>query len=545
MISLILRWPGRLALVLAAALMAAPAAAGETAPAAAVATVLTQATPALERIGAGDDLRRFYAARGNRPAWRQDGQWSAEAKAAMATLDAADREGLQPGFYVAPAVAGLPEPASETEAAASDVLLSAGLLRYIGDVRTGRVVPSAVDSDYAVYPKRGDAAAALAEGLGAADFESWLAAMPPDDPAYRRLRAALASYRTIAAAGDWPRLPAGPTLRTGAAGPEVAILRAQLSRLGDLPRIGGAAPPDDASARMFDAGLDFAVKRFQLRHGLTADGAVGKRTRAALAATPRERIAAITVNLERMRWFTVPASARHIVINVAAFELSAIENGKVTGKMPIIVGRPKDPTPMFLDTITAVTFMPTWTVPPRIARNEVLPKVKSDPDYLAAHDMKVYSGWGSDSCEVNPREVDWKTISPRALEHRFVQQPGPSNALGRIRFTLNNEFGIFMHDTPAKKLFDQEERAYSHGCVRVGDAPALAAFVLAGDPEWTPAAIEAAANGEETQTVPAPAPVPVEMSYLTAWVDEAGIVQFRPDIYRRDRRLAAALGGQN
>jgi len=339
----------------------------------------------------------------------------------------------------------------------------------------------------------------------------------------------------MAAAGAWPRLPEGPTLRLGATGPEVAVLRRQLSLLGDMPE------RDNAGANDFDAGLDTAVRRFQRRNGLNADGAVGARTRAALNVTPQEHAPTIALNLERLRWFERPAAGRYVIINTAGFELTAIRDGKVAAAMPVIIGTTKRRTPLFRDQITAVTFMPTWTVPPKIAREEILPKVRRDPDYLAKQNMKVYSGWDSNACEVNPLDVDWKSLQAGALAHRFVQQPGPSNALGRVRFTLHNEFGIFLHDTPAKKLFGQEVRAYSHGCVRVGDAAALAAFVFNGDPEWPPAAIAAAMDGDETKTVELREPVPVEMTYLTAWVDESGTVQFRADVYGRDPALRRAL----
>ncbi len=539
-----IRWLTGVALVLA--IVAAPAAAGGPADAAALPRLIGEFTskaaqdPAISRTGMAAELRRFYALRGNRPAWRQGDQWSAQARAAISALAGADGEGLDPRDYLTAEIAAVTEPVSGREAAKGDLLLTAGLLRYIGDVRTGRVVPSQVDSEYAVYPFRGDAVAALNDGLGAGDFGAWLASLPPDEPRYRRLRGALPVYREIAAAGDWPRLPDGPTLRQGAVGPEIAVLRAQLARLGDLRPFGGA---ETANPQEFDAAVDFAVRRFQLRHGLNADGAVGRRTRAALAMRPQERVEAIIVNLERMRWFAHPASGRYVVVNAAGFELDAYEDGKLAAKMPVVVGTTNNSTPVFPDVITSVTFMPTWTVPPSIARKEMLPRIKRDPDYFAARNMKVYSGWGDDSCEVDPREVDWKSISPGTLEHRIVQQPGPSNALGRIRFTLNNEFGIFMHDTPAKQLFEKEQRTFSHGCVRVGDAPALAAFVFADDPEWPPAAIEAAMNGGETKTVDLRTPVAVEMTYLTAWVDESGIVQFRSDIYHRDQALARALAG--
>jgi murein L,D-transpeptidase YcbB/YkuD len=543
MTSLCFGWRRGFALVLVIALSASPASADEGAVAQAIAQLLSPGMldPALGSDA--DALRRFYGQRDDKPAWRRDGTWGAEATAAIAALETAEREGLNPRDYLAGEISRLPESATDAEIARADVQLSAAMLRYAGDVRTGRVTPSAVDSDYAVFPERPDVAAMLAEGLAGADFQAWLSSLPPDDTAYRRLREVLATYRQIAAAGPWPRLPDGPTLKAGATGPEIKILRDQLSRLGDMPKLGEFAGPQDSNAEVLDAGLELAVRHFQSRHGLTADGAVGLRTRAALAVSPQERVATIAVNLERMRWFPHPASGRYVVINTAGFDLTALADGKIASKMPVIVGTVKAATPVFPDEITAVTFMPTWTVPPKIARAEILPKVKRDPDYLAAHNMKVYSGWGADACEVNPNDVDWSSIRPRALAHKFVQQPGESNALGRIRFTIHNEFGIFMHDTPAKNLFGREVRTYSHGCVRVGNAAALAAFVLEGDPDWPPEAIEAAANGSETKTVELRAPVPIEMTYLTAWVDEDGRVQFRPDTYGRDPALGRALFG--
>jgi len=537
--SLRLRWLRPPVLALLLVLLATPAfGADDAAVARELGLLLPQVAKdrALAPAGHAAAVGRFYELTGRRPAWRQDGAWSAEAKAALATLEAAHREGLDPGDYPGPAFRGLPVSGSAAEIARSDLLLSAGMLRYIGDVKAGRVVPSTLGPQYAVHPVRPDAPAVLAEGLKAQDFSAWLSRLPPDDPAYRRLRHALSVYRDLAAKGPWPRLPDGPTLRAGASGEDVAVLRRQLSLLGDLPAQDGAGPAD------FDAALDAAVRRFQRRHGLQVDGAVGVHTRAALAVTPQARARTIALNLERLRWFPHPAPDRYIVINAAGFGLTAIAHGKVAAEMPVIVGKPSWRTPLFEDEITGVTFMPTWTVPPNILRKEVLPKIKRNPDYLAQHNMKVYSGWGSDACEVDPLDVDWKSIGPGASGRRFVQQPGPSNALGRIRFTLHNEFGVFLHDTPAKELFGREVRAYSHGCVRVGDAAALAAFVFNGDPNWPPAAIEAAMNGGETREVDLRAPVPVEMTYLTAWVEEDGTVQFRADVYGRDPPLAGLLG---
>ncbi len=482
-----------------------------------------------------DTLRKFYASRNGSLAWWRNGAWSDQARQALAVLELADRQGLNPGDYLVEETSHLLDRVDAADAVRTDALLSAEMLRYIVDVRSGRVVPREVDSDYAVEPVPPDAAAILASGLSASDFAVWLSSLPPADPAYRRLTEALVAYRKIAAAAPWPNLLDGPTLKEGAAGPEVATLRRQLQSLGDL------TSDEQSSATEFDATIEAAVRQFQRRNGLKPDGAVGAQTRAALNVPPGERADQIAANLERLRWFPFATSGRLIVINIGAFELRAFTDAKMVLKMPVIAGKTNWRTPVFPDDVTALTFLPSWTVPPKIARQEILPKVKRNPDYLAKENMKVYSGWGANACEVNPRDVDWKSQRPATLQHKFVQQPGPSNALGLLRFTLHNEFGIFLHDTPAKKLFGQDVRSFSHGCIRVGDAIALAAFVLDGDPDWPPAAIEAAVNGNDTKTVLLQKPVPVEVTYLTAWAEEDGSVQFRRDVYNRDRPLFLAL----
>ena len=528
------RW---LILTLVLAALAGPVHADGVYADGAIDTLLSQADEdaALTKFHNIEALRKFYASRSDAPAWWRNGAWSDQARQAAAMLQSADSQGLNPDDYLVNETSRLPDQVDPATATHIDAVLSAGMLRYISDVRSGRVVPREVDSDYAVDPARPDAAAVLADGLATNDFAGWLTMLPPADPAYRRLTAALLAYRKIAATAPWPQLPDGPTLKEEAAGPEVATLRRQLQSLGDL------TDNDQPNTAEFDAAIEAAVRRFQQRNGLKPDGAVGAQTRAALNISPSERADQIAVNLERLRWFPFATSGRLIVINIGAFELRAFTDGKTVLKMPVIAGKASWRTPVFPDEVTALTFLPSWTVPPKIARQEILPKVKRNLDYLAKENMKVYSGWDANACEVNPHDVDWKSQRPATLQHKFVQQPGPSNALGRLRFTLHNEFGIFLHDTPAKKLFTQDVRSFSHGCIRVGDATALATFVLDGDPDWPAAAIEAAVNGNDTKTVLLRKPVPADVTYLTAWVDEDGSVQFRRDVYHRDRPLFLAL----
>lgn len=487
-----------------------------------------------------DEARRFYRAKGPEPVWWSDGAWSPRARAAVRALQEAGREGLDPGDYLVGVTPALPEDGPPARIAEAELLLSAGLLHYIVDVGAGQLAPKEVDPELYVYPRRIDAAAALAAGLAAPDFDAWLASLPPRGEGYARLRDALARYRALAAAGGWPRLPDGPNLAAGDRDPRVAILRRQLGVVGDLAA--EPAPAGPSESREFDAALDGAVRRFQRRHGLVVDGVVGPRTRAALDLGAEARVVQIRLNMERLRWIEEDPVSRYIVVNIAGFELRAIENGRTVHKMPVIAGRESRRTPVFSDRMTDLVFLPSWTVPPRIARRDLLPKLKRDPDYLARENIRVFESWASDACEVDPEGIDWASISPRELTYKFKQEPGPRNPLGRVRFTLSNRFDIYLHDTPNLRLFERPARAFSSGCIRVGDARALAAFALQGNVNWPQARIEAAMSQPETQVVPLHEPLAVYVTYMTAWVDEDGTLNFRDDVYGRDRLLAEALG---
>ncbi|MGB8274039.1 MAG: L,D-transpeptidase family protein [Alphaproteobacteria bacterium] len=497
------------------------------------------------------ELRAFYAARGNRLAWREADRWSKQAAAAVSLLAAAADEGLDPARYAMPPLepfhgrSGPPGPLGPRQIAATDARLTAAMLRYIHDIRTGQADPAQRDPELAVAAPTVDAAAWLAMGLEAPDFDAWLASLAPDWPAYRGLRDALPTFRRRAADGDWPLLPRGLNLEPGANDARVSIVRRQLARLGDLNAgdldAGNLAGGESADT-VYDPLLETAVLRFQRRHGLAGDGVVGEKTRAALNVAPRARADQIIVNMERLRWQPPLSEPRHLVVNVPAFDVVAVEDGKAFLHMPVIVGRPDRRTPMFDDRITAVTFLPSWTVPRKIARKDILPKVQRDPAFLERQRIKVFEDWGANACEVDPRTIDWTSISPQGLTHRFTQEPGPLNALGRIRFTLGNAFDIYLHDTPNKALFLKDRRAFSSGCIRVADAAALAEFALKGNLYWSRERIEQAMNGESTFVVDLAEPLAIQVTYRTAYIGSDGTMQFRNDIYGRDRALSRILG---
>jgi len=310
-------------------------------------------------------------------------------------------------------------------------------------------------------------------------------------------------------------------------------------RLGDLP----PATPRPLDYRYSDA-LAAGVIRCQARHGLAQDGVLGQQTIAALNVPLAVRVTQLELALERMRWLPEFAGGRAIVINVPSFQLWAFADARDTASatlsMPVIVGKAvKHETPIFIGEMRAVEFSPYWNVPRNILRNETLPRLARDPGYLGREDMELVSTRGDGGVLTS---VDATSLAAlHAGELRVRQRPGAKNALGGVKFVLPNTMEIYLHGTPARELFERTRRDFSHGCIRVRDPGALAAFVLQGKPEWTADAIGAAMTSGRNRTVPLEASIPVVVFYTTAIVDAGGRAIFLPDVYGHDRRLLAAL----
>jgi murein L,D-transpeptidase YcbB/YkuD len=404
--------------------------------------------------------------------------------------------------------------------------MSGSLLRYARDVRVGRVPPRI--RYHGIVPVAVDPATILRRAATAADIDTLMADLAPHAPAYRRLRAALKRYRGIAKAGGWPTVPAMKGLVVGQALPGVARLRRRLQATGDLTS-------NVSSTATFDRETMEALRRFQRRHGLAADGKPGAFSRAAMNVPVERRIATLALNLERLRW--VPDHfADRVVVNAAAFRLRAIRGNKVRLTSAVIVGACHQPTPQFATWMTGVQFNPYWNVPASIAAREILPRLRRDPGYLKRQGMTVLTAKGT---PVDPRTIDWKKL--KHMPYRLRQRPGPGNALGRIRILMPNPHNVYLHDTSSPKLFGRRRRAFSHGCIRVARPAELAAFLLHGQAGWDLAAVRRAAAARPQRQVLMDRPIPVFIAYYTAWVADDGAVQFREDLYRRDGRLAAAL----
>jgi murein L,D-transpeptidase YcbB/YkuD len=373
----------------------------------------------------------------------------------------------------------------------------------------------------------------LQEALAENRIEEALNELRPPQYGYHRLRQVLNRYREIAAAGGWPIISPGPKLEKGSGDPRVSILRDRLMKSGYLD--------DSAGGSTFDEGMEKGVIRFQNNHGLAPDGVVGPDTLEALNVSIEDRIRQIELNLERWRWLPYDLGNPHILINMADFHLEVIENVQKVMAMRTIVGKGYRRTPVFSDKMTYLVLNPFWHVPPGIAVKDKLPLIKKDPHYLAKQNMRVFQGWGADAREVDPAQINWTEISERNFNYRLRQDPGPQNALGRVKFMFPNRFNVYIHDTPSRALFKRNQRTFSSGCIRIEKPIDLAEYVLKGDPKWTREAILMAFEKSIEQTVKLSRPIYVHLLYWTAFVNDDGALEFRTDIYGRDRKLDNAL----
>ena len=336
-----------------------------------------------------------------------------------------------------------------------------------------------------------------------------LDAYEPVNKQYRLLKGKLLSYYELADKGGWPSIELNSKkLQEGDSNMAVIAVKKRLHTTGDFRSL-------DTSS-IFTDSLSTSVKNFQLRYGLKTDGIIGGVTLDHLNEPVEQLIRQILVNMERMRWIPVEPTGDFLLVNIPQFRLIAYENGKRSFAMNIVAGSSQNQTVIFTGDLKYVVFSPYWNVPPGILKKEILPAIKRDPGYLARHNM------------------EWNGNTVR-------QKPGPNNSLGKVKFLFPNNFNIYLHDTPAKSLFDEPKRAFSHGCIRLEDPRKLAEWILRKQAEWTPGKIQKAMNAGKEKFVLVKSPIPVFLGYFTAWVDEEGKINFRDDIYGHDKQLADRL----
>lgn len=332
--------------------------------------------------------------------------------------------------------------------------------------------------------------------------------------AYRGLKEKLAEYYEIVKNGGWPKIESSKKmLKKGESAPEIAAIKKRLQLTGDLKVAD--------SSEVFNDTLEAAIKVFEKRFGLTPTGKITESLITAMNVPAKYRLEQILMNMDRMRWLAPNQNGRLIVVNIPEFKMHVNENGERVFDMVVVVGKEGHNTMMFNGDLNQVVFSPHWNVPESIVRNEILPAMDNNPDYLASQNMEIVKNDG-----------DYPVIR---------QLPGPGNALGKVKFLFPNSFNIYFHDTPSKSLFERDKRAFSHGCIRLKEPEKFANYVLKDQPEWTPEKISAAMNSGTEKFVKVKDPIPVVITYYTAWVDEKGMLHFRDDIYGHDARLAKKM----
>jgi murein L,D-transpeptidase YcbB/YkuD len=487
-----------------------------------------------------DELKSFYAARTWQPAWFDGEAPSATVSAFLKALGKAEEEGLSSREYHHDEINGLLNSwmslasDAKTDAQADlDILLTDAYRAYAAHLYGGKIEPGRVSDQWPVQKTYDPKIPELEEIPTSDRLEKTLLSLSPAYLGYRQVRDLLARYRRIEAAGGWPVIPGGK-LVLGQRNARVAVLKKRLYLSGEL----SALPAKNRD--LYDASLEKAVKLFQRAHNQKEDGVAGPATLRLLNIPVAERIDQIRLNMERWRW--MPRNMdRYIFVNIPSFELKVAEKGLVVLKMRTIVGMEEKPTPSFANRVTHIEINPVWNIPRSIIEKEIIPKVKKDPAYLSRQGIRIYRDWRPDAKEISPKDLDWKTINPRKFPYRLVQDPGPLNPLGQIKFLFPNVYDVYMHDTPSRHLFTREGRTFSHGCIRLEKPLDLAEYLLRAEPGWTRSQIVKKIESKQRLVITLRDTIPVHIVYFTVWIGDGGLAYFRDDLYEYDRQLDTAI----
>ncbi|NNC94064.1 MAG: L,D-transpeptidase family protein [Chitinophagales bacterium] len=491
-----------------------------------------------EAIFATYYLPQFYINRSFQTAWLEKRSLKPSSIRLIDFITMADREGLNPRDYHLDKINAMKMSLekgtiSSDELVNLELLLTDAYLTLAAHIIAGKVNPENVTPEWKAQKRNVEIKLDnyLAEAIHNNKVAESLTSLAPKFKSYERLKAKLKSLYALKAAGGWPTVMSGEKLEDGMRNDRVRMLRERLESDSYLD-------VNVDNRDFFDAKLKSAVIEFQRDHGLLDDGIAGVATVAALNVSIDNRIDQIKVNMERCRWLSDDLGEKHLLINIAAFELNLIENGNVTFNAKAIVGRTYRKTPVFSGSLSYIVLNPYWTIPSGILKNDILPEVRKNVGYLAKKNIKVIDGKGN---VVNPSSVDWQ--SPSAASYMFRQDPGKDNALGLVKFMFPNSYSVYIHDTPSKELFESSERAFSSGCIRVQKPLELASFLLIGQDDWTlDKILGSTANPKTPETIYLTKPVPVHIVYFTSYYDlKTGKIRFLKDVYDRDKAVSDSL----
>lgn len=454
----------------------------------------------------------------------------------FAVLDTINLDGLNRDDYHASLLHDLQEKCNSAPdqllSADFDILLTDSLIRLGYHLLVGKVDPVALDASWNMSRTVGDLAhiLQLAGAITDGNIVNMINNLRPQAPLYNHLKSALAQYRDYKKQGGWLPVSGGNILKKGVTDARVTQLRKRLHATGDLSA-------SNLDSWIFDDTVSKAVKKIQQRHGLKPDGIVGKRTIAALNVPVQDKINAILVNLERCRWILHDLPAQFVIVNIAGFEVKFYRDGEIIWQSKAQVGKIYRQTPVFKSVIKYLVMNPTWTVPPTIFQKDILPKLKKNSGYLREKNMRVIT-WGREV--VDAAEINWTDYPPKKFPYLIRQEPGPDNALGRIKFMFANDYDVYLHDTPSKTLFDRQERAFSSGCVRI-ENPFQFAELLLADNSITSDDFDKIIQSKKISQISLKTPVTIMLLYATATSDRQGNIYFNKDIYDRDKAILKGL----
>jgi len=385
-----------------------------------------------------------------------------------------------------------------------------------------------IDSNWKRYPLHFDVNKLLSQE----NINNTLRQITPTGFHYQQLLAALYDLYRIKWQGGWERLPAFRTLRKGQSSPMVSRLKRRLAQSGDYQNCYKKVP-----ANYFGSCLEKAVKRFQKRHNVKADGIVGRGTQKLLNISVDNKIHRVLLNLDRIKWLPRNSMPRYIIVNIPEYMLHYYEYGREQKRLRVIVGDTKHPTPVFSDTLSYLTLNPYWKLPKKIIKKEVVPAMLKNPNYIKQHGIEMHETWEENSTLISTKGIDWSLYLDDSVKFPYVlmQRPGPRNALGRIKFKFPNKFSVYLHDTPNKKLFKQKRRAFSHGCVRLSNPFSLLESLAVAEPSITPEKVNSILASKQKKEIDITQDLPIHLVYLTTWIDDNNQLMFGDDIYQYDQ----------
>ncbi len=489
-------------------------------------------------------VSKFYTRMEFRPAWTKGAKALPEALELRQALRDSFSEGLNPDYYnlidIEVGLRNLEEAVGNggtltpERIAWIEILITDAYFAYASDLITGRVKPRLVVEDARIEAIKMELSGFLMRMLRVGWIKDSLESLSPKNLEYQRLKKGLAIYRKALSQGGWKSITT--QMKRGDRGIGVLALGKRLMATGDL--IPSNAPTDD---KLFNSSVEKAVRRFQRRHGLEADGMAGPITLETLNVPVATRIRTIELNMERLRWLPRELGDTYVLVNLADFTLKAVRNNAPDLRMRVIIGKDFQSTPSFSAKMTSLVLNPYWNIPDSIAREEIVPILTNSPGYLEEQGIEILMGWADNEHVIDPRDIDLVSIADPREGLRLRQKPGGTNPLRTIKFLMPNRFDIYLHDTPSDHLFKREVRTFSHGCIRLEHPLELAVFAMHKSPRWSRNKLEAAINTGSRYELNLPEPLDVMVLYQSAWADDDGRVTFSKDIYGRDSELAEML----